>query len=66
MMTGIIAALRPSASLRAKSTERPRLISQLENQPPVRLPIPDAAKRHPGVVADLFHIESARVIEVLR
>jgi hypothetical protein len=33
-ITGIIAALRPSASLRAKSTERPRPISQLENQPP--------------------------------
>jgi hypothetical protein len=65
MITGIIAALRPSASLRDRLTERPLRINQLENQPPVRLPMPDA-RRAPGVVADLFHVESARVVEILR
>src|ERR1700744_1863369 len=41
--TGMPAAQRPSASLRAKSREYPRRSSQLENQPPAKLPTPEAA-----------------------
>ena len=37
------AALGPNAILREESTVRPRLMSQLENQPPERLPTPAAA-----------------------
>src|SRR5215475_10926411 len=41
--TGITAALRPNAILREKFSERPDFTSRLENQPPQRLPTPEAA-----------------------
>src|ERR1039458_10193573 len=41
---GMSAALAPSASLREKSSEWPERIRRLENQPPERLPTPEAAK----------------------
>src|SRR5690348_8916342 len=40
---GITATDAPSAILRPASTERPRLISQLENEPATRQPTPAAA-----------------------
>src|ERR1019366_5644898 len=40
---GMSAALTPSASLREKSREWPVRIRRLENQPPERLPTPEAA-----------------------
>ena len=43
-MSGMRAALAPSATLRAVFSEWPRLISQLENPPPTRQPSPAAAK----------------------
>ena len=42
-MTGISAALAPSATLRETLSERPRFSIQLESQPPHRLPTPTAA-----------------------
>ena len=41
--TGITAALSPSASLRDTLSERPACSRRLENQPPHRLPMPEAA-----------------------
>ena len=41
-MSGITAALAPSATLRAALTGVPRFNNQLENQPPARHPTPAA------------------------
>ena len=43
MTTGINAALRPRASLREKLSEWPLCNKRLENQPPKKLPTPEAA-----------------------
>src|SRR6185369_11622210 len=43
MMSGMTAALAPSAILRARLTDAPRFNNQLEIQPPARHPTPAAA-----------------------
>src|SRR5438445_9837008 len=41
--TGMNSALRPSANLREKSSDRPLFSRALDNHPPRKLPTPDAA-----------------------
>ena len=66
MMSGITAALAPSAILRAELTDAPA------REQPAREPAADQAAdagrgiRDPRVVADLLHVEAARVVEILR
>ena len=66
MMPGITPRERPSASLREKFDRT------AAREQPAREPAAEQAadagrgERHPRVVADLLHVESARVVEVLR
>jgi hypothetical protein len=40
---GIMAALMPRTSFRARLSDRPLRSKRLEHQPPMKLPMPDAA-----------------------
>ena len=63
MMSGIRAALAPSATLRDRFTDVPRCNNQLENHPPARHPTPAAASiQHRP---DLLHFEAPDVVEIL-